>query len=91
MKNSIAYVAPKNKMMVRSMSLNNSISCMLIISIFGFKKYWQTVFNLMDINMIPKFKQFLQAETVNSEKNKSYYQQYNVKRMRAFHNQAMMK
>ena len=41
--------------------------------------------------MIPTSKQFLQAETDNSQKNKSYYQQYDVKIMRAFHNQAIMK
>ena len=37
------------------------------------------------------FKQFLQAETLNAKKNKSYYQRYNVKRLRAFHKQAMTK
>ena len=40
--------------------------------------------------MSPTFKQFLQAKTVNAEKN-IYYQQYNVKIMIAFHKQAMMK
>ena len=33
----------------------------------------------------------MQAETLNAKKNKSYYQQYDVKRLRAFHKQAMMK
>ena len=37
------------------------------------------------------FKQFLQDKTLNSGKNKSYYQQWNVKRLRAFHKQAMIK
>ena len=41
--------------------------------------------------MSPTFKQFLQSKTFNAEKNKSYYQQYDVKIMRAFHKQAMMK
>ena len=37
------------------------------------------------------FEQLLQAETLNAKKNKSYYQQYDVKRLRAFHKQAMIK
>ena len=37
------------------------------------------------------FKQLLQDETIKSEKNKSYYQQYDVKRLRAFHKQKMIK
>ena len=37
------------------------------------------------------FEQLLQAETRNANKNKSYYQQYDVRRLRAFHNQAMIK
>ena len=48
------------------MSLNNRISCVVVISIFGFNKYWHTVFNLMELNMSPTFKQFLQSETINS-------------------------
>ena len=47
------------------MILNNRISCVVGISIFGFKKYWQTVFNLMELNMSPTSKQFLQSKTVN--------------------------
>ena len=81
----------KNKMMVHSMSLNNRISCVVVISIFGFKTYWKQVFDLMEIQTTQTFKQFLQAETLNAEKNKSYYQRYDVKRLRAFHKQAMMK
>ena len=54
--------------MADSMSLNNRISCVVRISIFGFKKYWRTVFNLMDLNMSLTFKQFLQAEIVNADK-----------------------
>ena len=71
MNNEIAYVAPQNTTMTYSMSLNNRISCVVGISIFGFNKYWQTVFILTDLNMIPTFKQFLQAKTVKAEKNKS--------------------
>ena len=37
------------------------------------------------------FKQFLQSETINAENNNSYYQLYDVKRLRAFHKQLMMK
>ena len=77
--------------MVHNMSLNNRISCVVVISIFGFKKYWKTVFNLMELNMSPTFKQLLQAETVNDKINKAYYQRYDVKIVRAFHEQAMMK
>ena len=45
--NVIAYVAPKNNTMEHSMSLNNRISCVMGISIFGFKTYWKLVFNFM--------------------------------------------
>ena len=34
---------------------------------------------------------FLQAETINAEKNNSYYQRYYVKQLRTFHKQAMIK
>ena len=78
-------------MMVHSMSLNNRISCVVGMSIFGFKTYWKQVFNFMEIQTTPTFKHFLQAETINAEKNKSYYQRYDVKRLRAFHKQAIMK
>ena len=91
MNNLIAYIAPKNKTMAHSMILNNRISCVVRISIFGFKTYWKQVFNLMDIKTNPTFKKFLQGETLNSEKNKSYYQQYDVKRLRAFHKKATIK
>ena len=40
---------------------------------------------------IQTFKQFLQAETLNADKNKSYYQWYNVMQLIAFHKQAIMK
>ena len=45
----IAYIAPKNKTMAHIMSLTNMISCVVGISIFGFKKYWKQVFDLMEI------------------------------------------
>ena len=45
----------------------------------------------MEIQTSSSFEQFLQAETLNAEKNKSYYEQYDVKRLRAFHKQAMIK
>ena len=91
MNNLIAYVAPKNKTMVHSMSLNNRISCIVGISIFGFKTYWEQVFNLMDIKTTPTLTDFLQAETLNVEKKKTYYQRYDVKQLRAFHKQATIK
>ena len=91
MNNVIVYVAPKNKMMAHSMTLNNRISCILGISIFIFKTHWEQVFNLMDIKTTPTLTDFLQAETLNTEKKKSYYQQYDVKRLRAFCKQAMIK
>ena len=45
----------------------------------------------MEIQRTPTFEQFLQEETTNADKNKSYYQRYDVKRLRAFHKQAMIK
>ena len=89
--NMIAYVAPKNKTMAHIMSLNNRISCVVGISIFGFKTYWKQVFDFMEIQKSSTFEQFLQAETLNSKNNKSYYQRYDVNRLRAFHKQAMIK
>ena len=74
MNNVIAYVAPKEKTMAHIMRPNNMISCVVGISIFGFKTYWKQVFNFMEIQTTQAFKQFLQSETLNSEKNKSYYQ-----------------
>ena len=91
MNNMIEYVAPKNKRMAHIMSLNKMISCMVGISIFGFKRYWKRVFKLIEIQITQTFKQFLQAQTINADKNKSYYQKYDVKQLRAFHNQAMIK
>ena len=79
MNNVIAYVVPKNKTMAHRMSLNNRISCVMGIYIFGFKTYWKQVFDLMGIQTIPMFEQFLQVETLNAKKNKSYYQRYDVK------------
>ena len=48
MNNVIAYIAPKNKTMSHIMILNNKISFVVGISIFGFNIYWK-VFNLMEI------------------------------------------
>ena len=45
----------------------------------------------MEIQTTSTFEQFLQAETLNAKKNKSYYQRYDVKQLRAFHKQAMIK
>ena len=56
----------KKKMMVYSMSLHNRISCVVRISIFGFKTYWKQVFNLMEIQTTKTFKQFFQAEILNA-------------------------
>ena len=78
--NAISYIAPKNKTMAQKVSINNRISCVVVISIFGFNKYWQTLFNLMGLNMSPTPKQSFQSKTVNSEKNKAYYQQYDEKK-----------
>ena len=44
----------------------------------------------MVIQTTSNFEQFLKTETINADKNKSYYQQYNVKRLRAFHKQAII-
>ena len=49
------------------------------ISVFVFDKYWQAVFDLVDINISPTFKKLLQSKTISAEKNKSDYQLYNVK------------
>ena len=61
------------------------------MSIFGFKIYWKQVFDLTEIQKSSTFEQFLQAEKLNAKKNKPYYQRYDVKRLRAFHKQAMIK
>ena len=90
MNNVIAYVAPKNKTMAHIMSLNR-ISFFVGISIFRFKTYWNQVFSLMEIQTTQNFEQFLQAETLNAERNKPYYQKYDVKQLIAFHKQAMIK
>ena len=68
MNNAIVFVAPKIKTMTHIMGLNNRILCVVGITIFEFKKYWQTVYNLMEHIMIPNFKKFLKSETENSEK-----------------------
>ena len=45
----------------------------------------------MEIQTTPTFEQFLKSETLNADKNKSYYQWYDVKWLKAFHKQAMTK
>ena len=45
----------------------------------------------MEIQTTSTFEQFLRAETLNSKNNKSYYQQYDVNRIRSFHKQSMIK
>ena len=47
--------------------------------------------DFMEIQTTQTSKQFLKAKTFNAKKNKSYYQRYDVKRLRAFHKQAMIK
>ena len=91
MNNVIAYVAPKNNTIAHSMRLNNRILCVVGISIFGFKTYWKWVFALMEIQTTSTFEQFLQTETLNAERNNSYYQRYYVKQLRAFHKKTMIK
>ena len=59
MKNVIAYVAPKNKTMAHRMSAKNWISCIVGISIFGFKTCWKQVFDLMEIQTSSMFEQLL--------------------------------
>ena len=91
MNNLIAYVASKIKTMAHSMILKKRISCVLGISIFGFKTYRKQWFNLIEIQTTSTSKQFLQAETLNGKKNGAYDQQYNAKQLRDLHKQAMMK
>ena len=67
MNNVIAYILPK-KMMAHIMIHKNRIYCVVGISILWFKKYWHTVFNIMELSMSPTFKHFLQAEIVNADK-----------------------
>ena len=47
--------------MAHSISLNNRISCVVVISIFGFQTYWKQAFDLMQIQTSSTFEQFLQA------------------------------
>ena len=77
--------------MAHIMGLDNRILYVVGISIFGFKTYWKQVFALMEIKTTSTFEQFLQAETPNVDKNKSYYKQYNVKRLRALHKNKIIK
>ena len=49
------------------------------------------MFDLMEIQTNSTFEQFLQAETLNAKRKNSYYQRYDFKQLRAFHEQAMIK
>ena len=75
MNNVIVDVAPKFKTMVHVIILNSSISCWVVIYMFGFKTYWKQVVDMMNIQTNQTFKQFLKSETLNAVKTKSYYQQ----------------
>ena len=80
----------KNKAMAHIMRLNNRIYCVVGIFIFGFKTYWKQVFDLMEIQTTQTFKQFLKGKIFKTRKNRSYYQQYDVKRLRAIQKQAII-
>ena len=45
----------------------------------------------MEIQTTPTFEQLLQAVTLNTKRNKSYYQQYDGKQLRALHKQEIFK
>ena len=45
----------------------------------------------MEIQTSSTLEHFLQAETLKAKKNKSYYQRYDVKQLRAFHKQVLIK
>ena len=49
------------------------------------------MFDLTEIQTTQIFKQLLQAETLNDDKNNSYYQWYNANQLIDFQNQAMIK
>ena len=70
MNNEISYVAPKKKMMIHSMILISRISCVFGIPISGFKKERQAVFGLMEINVSPALKTFLQSKIIKSKKTR---------------------
>ena len=59
------------------MILNIRIYGVVEIPIFGFNKYWQAVFGLNDINIRLTF-QKLSQENIYTNKDKAYYQQYNI-------------
>ena len=89
--NVITYVAPKNKTMTHIMSLNNRISCVVEISIFGFNTYWKKSIQFDGDKNNTNLKTVLAIQNNQHQENKSYYQWYDVKLMRAFHKQAMIK
>ena len=65
----IAYGVPKNKTIPQIVILNSRIYCVVGIYVSGFNKYWQIVFNLMELKTSPIFKQLLQARTKIPEKS----------------------
>ena len=46
-------------MIAYNMSLNSIIACVVGTFIFDFDKYWQTVFDLMELNISPTFNELL--------------------------------
>ena len=49
------------------------------------------MYDLMEIQTTQTFKQFFQAETLDVKKNNSYYQRYDVEKVRALIKQETMK
>ena len=61
----------KQDNVTHSMSLNSILFCVCGTSTFRFEKYFQTVFELMELNITPTFKKMVNTETINSNKNHS--------------------
>ena len=68
MNNLIAYAVQQNNTMTHSMSLNNRISCVVGIFIFGFKTYWQRVFNLVELKKT-NLQTVITRQKLNTDKN----------------------
>ena len=58
----------QKNIMANIMSLNSKISCVVRVSIFVFYRYWPEVFDLVDLNIRPTFKQSLQAKKSTPKK-----------------------
>ena len=86
MNNVISYVAPKK--WHTAWALKIIISYVFGISIFGFDKYWQKLFEMMELKISPKFKKVLIAETINYEKKilPMIWYKYNESLPQAKHN-----